>query len=126
MIKIKAFIVILFSLFLMNGCGKKEEIKSVELKGGIKGGGTFRINELENVRSLDPVGINDNVSHHVAHQIYDLLIDLDSSLQLVPELAKSWEISEDGLLYTFHLRKGAYFQDNACFSKRKRKRIYSC
>ena len=119
MIKIKAFLVISFTLLFINGCGKKEESKSVELKGGIKGGGTFRINELENVRSLDPVGINDNVSHHVAHQIYDLLIDLDSSLQLIPELAKSWDISEDGLLYTFHLRKGVYFQDNACFPNGK-------
>jgi len=107
--------ILIFSIICINGCGEKETAVMVDLKGGIKGGGTFRLNELENVRSLDPVGINDNVSHHVAHQIYDVLVDLDSALQLIPALASSWEISEDGLLYTFHLRSDVKFQDNACF-----------
>ncbi|MBK8552448.1 MAG: ABC transporter substrate-binding protein [Ignavibacteria bacterium] len=117
--KITSAVILVFAVITFFGCGKKETANMVELKGGIKGGGIFRLNELENVRSLDPVGINDNVSHHVAHQIYDLLIDLDSTLQLIPELALSWEISEDGLLYTFHLRKGVMFQDNACFPNGK-------
>ena len=100
----------------LSGCNnKKETTSSVALNGGIKGGGVYRINELENIRSLDPVGINDVVSHHVAHQIYDLLVDLDTSLNLIPQLATRWEITEDGLLYTFHLKKGPKFQDNACF-----------
>ncbi|MBL8015703.1 MAG: ABC transporter substrate-binding protein, partial [Ignavibacteria bacterium] len=98
------------------GCGKKSGGDNmVELKGGIKGGGVFVSNETENIRSLDPVGINDVVSHHVAHQIYDLLVDLDTNLQLIPMLAKSWEISPDGLTYTFHLRNDVVFHDNPCF-----------
>ncbi|MBK6876408.1 MAG: hypothetical protein IPG99_08125 [Ignavibacteria bacterium] len=85
---------------IFSGCNnKKETTSSVALNGGIKGGGVYRINELENIRSLDPVGINDVVSHHVAHQIYDLLVDLDTNLNLIPQLATRWEISEDGLLY---------------------------
>lgn len=108
-------VTVLFTL-LMSGCGQKQESTTgIPLNGGIKGGGVYRINELENIRSLDPVGINDVVSHHVAHQIYDLLVDLDTSLNLVPQLATRWEISEDGTLYTFHLRKGPKFQDNSCF-----------
>jgi oligopeptide transport system substrate-binding protein len=108
---------ILLSLFaFISGCGKKSGDETfVELKGGIKGGGVYVSNEQENIRSLDPVGINDNVSHHVAHQMYDLLIDLDTNLQLRPALATRWEISPDGLTYTFHLRKGVLFHDNACF-----------
>ncbi|MDZ4712717.1 MAG: ABC transporter substrate-binding protein [bacterium] len=102
-----------------SSCGKKEESKMTNLPGGIKGGGIYRINELENIRSLDPVGVNDVVSHHVAHQIYDLLVDLDSNLNLIPALATRWDISPDGLQYTFHLRKGVKFQDNACFPNGK-------
>jgi oligopeptide transport system substrate-binding protein len=103
-------------LFFSVGCGKKTtDGDIVELKGGIKGGGTMTTNETENIRSLDPVGINDVVSHHVAHQIYDLLIDLDSNMELKPTLATRWDISPDGLTYTFHLRKGVFFHDNACF-----------
>lgn len=108
------------ALLIVMGCnGKKEETTMTALQGGIKGGGVYRINELENIRSLDPVGINDVVSHHVAHQIYDLLVDLDTSLNLIPQLASRWEISEDGMTYTFHLKKGPKFQDNACFTDGK-------
>jgi oligopeptide transport system substrate-binding protein len=104
------------SAFFISGCGKKSgDTTLVELKGGIKGGGTMTTNETENIRSLDPTGINDVVSHHVAHQLYDLLVDLDSNMNLKPQLASRWEISEDGLTYTFHLRKGVFFHDNACF-----------
>ncbi len=110
-----SFSLLLFWFLLVSGCGIKNSDNMVNLNGGIKGGGTYIINETENIRSLDPVGINDVVSHHVAHQVYDLLIDLDSNLQLVPVLAYRWEVSEDGLLYTFHLRKGVFFHDNPCF-----------
>ncbi|MBX7045298.1 MAG: ABC transporter substrate-binding protein [Ignavibacteria bacterium] len=107
-------------LIFMSGCGKKSQDSTMtSLQGGIKGGGTYIMNENDNVRSLDPVGINDDISHHVAHQIYDLLIDLDSSLNLIPALATKWEISDDGTLYTFHLRKGVLFHDNACFPNGK-------
>lgn len=109
------FVVFLLLLVFTSCRSEKDTSEYVDLKGGIKGGGIFITNELENIRSLDPVGINDVVSHHVAHQIYDLLIDLDTNLQLKPMLAKKWEVSDDGLTYTFHLRRGVYFHDNKCF-----------
>lgn len=113
-VKTSLFILI-FSLLALS-CGKKSGNENlVELKGGIKGGGIFVANELENIRSLDPVGINDVVSHHVSHQIYDGLIDLDTNLQIIPMLAKRWEISPDGLTYTFYLRNDVTFHDNECF-----------
>ncbi|MBE2256323.1 MAG: ABC transporter substrate-binding protein [Ignavibacteria bacterium] len=108
------FLFLIFSLFVA-GCGKQQTEEIRQLNGGIKGGGIYNINELEDIRSLDPVGINDVVSHHVAHQIYDALIDLDSNLQIVPQLAKSYTVSEDGLTYTFNLRTGSTFHDNDCF-----------
>ncbi|MEO8513653.1 MAG: ABC transporter substrate-binding protein [Ignavibacteria bacterium] len=112
----KTSIFIILLALLTVGCGKKSGGDNlVNLKGGIKGGGTFVSNESENIRSLDPVGVNDVVSAHVSHQIYDLLIDLDTSLQLKPMLAKSWDITPDAMTYTFHLRNDVFFQDNACF-----------
>ena len=114
--KSKLIVLSLIALvFVFNACGDTEESTFETLEGGVKRGGIYRINETEDIRSLDPVRIGDVVSHHVTHQIYDLLVDLDTNLQLEPQLATSWEISEDGTLYTFHLRKGVYFHDNKCF-----------
>ncbi|HAX48599.1 MAG TPA: hypothetical protein DCX92_06400, partial [Bacteroidetes bacterium] len=114
--KVKYSLLFILAAFIVAGCGKKQDGGNmVALNGGIKGGGIFIANELENIRSLDPVGINDVVSHHVSHQIYDGLIDLDTNLQIVPMLSKRWEISPDGLTYTFYLRNDVTFHDNACF-----------
>ncbi len=106
------------------GCGgKKTEPENAAqfraAKGGKFYGGVYRTNEVGELRSLDPVGVNDVTSHHIAHQIYDLLLDFDENLRLQPELAKSWEISSDGLTYTYHLRAGVQFHDNPCFANGK-------
>ena len=101
----------------MSSCGKKEtksEFRSAQ--GGKVYGGTFIYNETTDLPTLDPVQIGDVASHHAAHQIYELLVDLDhTTLQLVPELATRWEISPDGLTYTFYLRDSVYFHNDICF-----------
>jgi oligopeptide transport system substrate-binding protein len=82
-------------------------------------GGIYRVNEVGEVRSLDPVQINDVSSAHVAEQIYDKLLTLDDSLRLQPELAERWEVSPDGLVYRYYLRRGVLFHDNPCFPQGK-------
>ena len=103
-------------LFL-SSCGKKEEgVHSLrEAKGGIRYGGTFHMNETGDMRSLDPPQINDATSRHIGENIYDQLLTFDSALNLNPTLAKSYEISPDGITYTFHLRNDVFFNDDACF-----------
>jgi ABC-type transport system substrate-binding protein len=72
--------------------------------------------EPEEVRSLDPTRAGgDEVSYHVAMNIYDGLIEYDPDLNLKPALAERWEISPDGLEYTFHLRPGVRFHDDSAF-----------
>ncbi len=84
--------------------------------GGKVYGGTYAYAELQPLTTLDPAQLIENVSQHAAHQLYDLLIDLDPyTLSLVPELAERWEISEDGLLYTFTLRDSVFFHNDRCF-----------
>lgn len=86
-----------------------------QAKGGIYYGGEYRNNEMAELRSLDPVGVNDATSHHIADQIYDNLISYDENLHLIPALAERWEIAPDGMSYTYYLRKGVYFHDDPCF-----------
>jgi peptide/nickel transport system substrate-binding protein len=47
--------------------------------------------------------------------VYDTLVWQDLSGEFVPGLAKSWEISDDGLTYTFHLRDDVVFHDGTPF-----------
>jgi dipeptide transport system substrate-binding protein len=57
-----------------------------------------------------------NTSFDVSEQIADRLVEMQiGGSDLVPGLAQSWTISEDGLTYTFKLRHGVKFQSNADF-----------
>ena len=52
-----------------------------------------------------------------SHQIYDRLLDFDpDNGNVIPSLATSWAISDDGLKYTFQLRKNVEFQQTSYFS----------
>ena len=104
---------------LLVSCGEKAAVDLRDAKGGKKYGGTFRMNEVQEIRTLDPVRLNDAPSHHMVHQIAELLVDFDSTLSLTPELATRWEVSPDGLVYTYHLRKGVFFHDSPAFPGNK-------
>lgn len=47
--------------------------------------------------------------------VYESLVALENG-KVVPELAETWDISEDGLTYTFHLRSGVKFSDGSDFT----------
>ncbi len=47
--------------------------------------------------------------------LYSGLVRFDEHLNIQPDIAKSWEISEDGITYTFHLRQDVFFHDNELF-----------
>ncbi len=62
-------------------------------------------------RTLDPALVEDSVSAEYVVEIFSGLVSLNSSLQVVPDLAERWDLSADGKTYTFHLRPGARFHD---------------
>jgi len=52
-----------------------------------------------------------------AQQIFDTLVEFDlETYELVPGLATSWDVSDDGLVYTFHLREGVTWHDGEPFT----------
>ena len=61
--------------------------------------------------TLDPHLTSDTTSAGIVVEVYSGLITLDTDLSLQPDIAERWEISEDGTVYTFFLRKNAKFQD---------------
>lgn len=68
-------------------------------------------------RGLDPALIDDGESSKPICQMYEGLLQYgDSNTEVEPCLAESWEISDDGLTYTFKLRQGVKFHDGTDFN----------
>ncbi|HLL50146.1 MAG TPA: ABC transporter substrate-binding protein [Thermomicrobiales bacterium] len=69
------------------------------------------------VDELDPRTIDTQEGYIACANIYDCLVLYElGSTTLRPGLAESWEISDDGLTYTFNLRQGVNFHDGAPFN----------
>jgi peptide/nickel transport system substrate-binding protein len=63
--------------------------------------------------SLDPAWAYDTASGEVIFNVYETLLfpKKDTTTDFVPMLATSWDVSPDGLTYTFHIRQGVKFHD---------------
>jgi len=75
----------------------------------------FYYNESTGTQSLDPAFAKNQAVMWATHQLYNTLVEIDSGLNIVPSLAKSWDVSANRLTYTFHLRTGIRFHDNEAF-----------
>lgn len=71
----------------------------------------LRVGVVSEPTSLDPITTNNVPSSIIFMQVHDALVTYDEDLNIVPMLAESWDISDDGLTYTFQLRDGVYFHD---------------
>ncbi|MDF2432556.1 MAG: peptide/nickel transport system substrate-binding protein [Mucilaginibacter sp.] len=79
----------------------------------------FNINLDEGLSSLDPAFSRNLYTIWMDNQLYNGLVQIDDSLKNRACVAKTWEISPDGTLYTFHLRNDVYFHDDALFKNGK-------
>lgn len=65
---------------------------------------------------LDPAYSSAYVDRQVMASLYDKLVDIDENGKIVPMLARSWDVSDDGKTYTFKLRDGVKFHDGTEFN----------
>ena len=99
----------LFSLLILVtfSCSQKEESKHKIL----------RYNQGdESLTSLDPAFSRSKANIRAATQLYNGLVDLNNDLKVIPSIAQSWKISDDGKTYTFNLKQGVKFHNNEIFS----------
>ncbi|MEO8719902.1 MAG: ABC transporter substrate-binding protein [Ginsengibacter sp.] len=75
----------------------------------------FHYNEQSGIATLDPAFAKNQSIMWATHQLYNTLVQTDNDLNLIPSLAKSWDISSDNLTFTFHLRDDVFFQNNEAF-----------
>ncbi|MBL4578452.1 MAG: ABC transporter substrate-binding protein [Flavobacteriales bacterium] len=112
----KLFTVFISISVVLLSCGPRRE--AIEDKRTV-----FRYNEAAGIASLDPLFASKVENIWVINQIYNGLVQMDDELQVQPCIAKSWDISEDGLSYTFHLRNDVYFHDNEVFEGGKGRKV---
>jgi ABC-type transport system substrate-binding protein len=99
------FIVIHISLVLIS-CQKESNNSDKHI---------FRYNSATGITSLDPAFARTQENIRTVNQLFNGLVSLDSNLNIVPDLAQRWTISENGLLYTFHLRNDVFFHNDPVF-----------
>ncbi|WP_254790489.1 ABC transporter substrate-binding protein [Blastococcus tunisiensis] len=79
-------------------------------------GGTLVFGAAGDPAMFDPAFASDGETFRVARQIHEgLLTNEPGTTELVPALAEDWEVSEDGLEYTFNLREDVQFHDGTAF-----------
>ena len=84
----------------------------------------FKYNESSGILTLDPIYAKDLPHIWACNQIFNGLVAFDDEMNVVPAIAKSWDISEDGMTYTFVLRDDVYFHEDECFEKTTRLQGY--
>ena len=101
---ISSFIIVAGFFILLSCNGKRANNKQV-----------FYYNEQSGIATLDPAFAKNQSIMWAVHQVYNTLVETDPSLNIVPSLAKSWDVSPDRLVYVFHLRTDVFFHDNDAF-----------
>ncbi|MET4073836.1 ABC transporter substrate-binding protein [Hymenobacter sp. UYCo722] len=83
----------------------------------------FRYNQPEALSSLDPAFARNQANSWAVSQLFNGLMELDSTLLPVPALARRYSISPDGRTYTFVLRPGVRFHDSDVFASGKGREV---
>lgn len=74
--------------------------------------------------TFNPVAKADDTAYNIFHNLFDSLVQLNYNCEIVPDLATSWEITPDGLKYTFHLAEGVKWHDGEALTSEDVKFTY--
>jgi len=105
MIKYLGYILLIVSIF---SCTNTQENDSTKI---------FKLNRYDNISSLDPINARTQANNWACNLMYNSLVKIDHELQIQPDIAKYWEISEDGKTYIFTLRQDVFFHKHPVFGQ---------
>lgn len=103
--------IIFLGLVLLPGDAKQDEKKDISSLDPPRSGGSYRFPLMGNPSSLDPHYIKDQFGVAVVQQIFDGLVQFSPYLMVLPSLAETWQVENQGKTYRFILRKDARFHN---------------
>ncbi|RMB56297.1 ABC transporter substrate-binding protein [Dokdonia sinensis] len=101
------FIWLIFTLSLLTSCSNSNTSS--------RDHEVFRYNEQYQISTLDPAFARNPSIIWPVNQLFNGLVQLDNDLNVVPDIAKSWEISDDAMTYTFTLRDDVFYHKHEQF-----------
>ncbi len=109
-------VVLLAGALVLGGCTGQQEPADQAEQGETEKGGTLVIANVSDMTGLDPIHISDAPSSMIAGRVYDQLIARNTEGEHVAELAKDWEVTDNGKVWTFELQEGVTFHDGSEFN----------
>ncbi len=109
-----SLVVLIIVLGSLVGCTSGSEAPTdpnkpgTEVSGGEK---VLAVRSIGDPMSFNPDMLADDNAYPIVQNLYNRLVKLDASKQIIPDLATNWEVSEDGLSITFYLRDDAKWHD---------------
>src|SRR4030042_403293 len=115
---IRLLIILFLSLLFLAACGKEQvddKLRQMPDKPPAYGDIIVR-GDIGDASNLIPLLASDIPSHDIAGLVYNGLVKYDKNMNIIGDLAESWNISADGLVITFHLRKNVLWHDGRSFT----------
>ncbi|MDD2717863.1 MAG: peptide-binding protein [Candidatus Wallbacteria bacterium] len=112
-------LILLSFVFLAAGCGKPEvKPPQAEITSAPSPcyGDSLVNSSSADIITLNPLTATDGVSSFIYDMIFNGLLRYDENYSLVPDLAETWEVSADGLAFTFKLKKNVLWHDGVPFT----------
>ena len=107
------YLITMFSILMISfSCYNTRETENDHL--------VFRYNEHSNISTLDPAFASNPQIIWPTNQIFNGLVQLNSQLDIKPDIAKNWDYNDSTLTYKFKLRRDVYFHKSIVFAKKNR------
>ncbi len=106
------------AVILFTACDKAPSADKLnKLEAGLPAYGDILVRgDIGEASNLIPLLASDGASHNIAGMVYSGLVKYGKDMKIIGDLAQTWDVSPNGLVITFHLRKGVKWHDGQPFT----------
>lgn len=122
--KVALFLVIAMIIMSFTACGNKSSSTNGSDKSSNKSKGTLLVGIESDPTTYNEDAKTDDYAYYIDQNIFNRLVKIDYNNSILPDLAETWKISDDGLTYTFNLAKGVKWHDGKPFTSADVKYTY--